>query len=71
MFDVDPTRADFRKSSYSEGGNGCVEAAGLGMFRLLRDSKNPNGGFLSLRRGEWVALVTEIKQGKYDLDEAL
>ena len=67
MTRTDLGRVTFRKSSYSEGGNGCVEAGGFGSQRLVRDSKNPEGGFLVLERDEWVAMMSQIKQGAYDL----
>ncbi|MEU8343540.1 DUF397 domain-containing protein [Spirillospora sp. NPDC048832] len=56
----------WRKSSYSEGG-GCVEACARGTQRLVRDSKNPDGGVLTMRRDVWAAMVSQIKQGAYDL----
>ncbi|MEU9024588.1 DUF397 domain-containing protein [Actinomadura sp. NPDC048394] len=70
MSDLPLDRAIFRKSSHSEGANGCVETCASGSRRLVRDSKNPEGGFLSLEPGAWAALVSEIKQGTYDFDEA-
>jgi hypothetical protein len=66
MTDPNALRARFRKSSYSEGG-GCVEACSRGAQRLVRDSKNPDGGVLAMERGVWAALVSRIKQGAYDL----
>lgn len=67
MASMDLGRVVFRKSSYSDGGNGCVEAGALGSRRLVRDSKNPEGGVLVLERDGWVALVSQIKRGAYDL----
>lgn len=57
----------FRKSSYSNGGNGCVEAGAFGSQRLVRDSKNPEGGFLAMERNVWAVMVAQIKRGAYDL----
>lgn len=68
MSDLPLDRAIFRKSSYSEGANGCVEACASGSRRLVRDSKNPEGGFLSLEPDAWAALVSGIKRGAYDFD---
>ncbi|RFS87342.1 DUF397 domain-containing protein [Actinomadura spongiicola] len=59
--------SSFHKSSYNEGANGCVEAGVLHSQRLVRDSKNPEGGFLTLERDALAALLTEIKRGSYDL----
>ncbi|GAA1779889.1 DUF397 domain-containing protein [Actinomadura chokoriensis] len=67
MARVDIGRVVFRKSSYSNGGNGCVEAGTFGSQRLVRDSKNPDGGVLAIERDAWAVLVSQIKQGAYDL----
>ncbi|GAA4231645.1 hypothetical protein GCM10022254_29390 [Actinomadura meridiana] len=60
-------RAVFRKSSYSEGANGCVETCVRDSHHLIRDSKNPGRGSLTLERDVWAAVVSQIKQGAYDL----
>lgn len=60
-------RAVFRKSSHSEGANGCVETCVLDSRRLVRDSKDPEGGVLVLERDVWVGLVSQIKRGAYDV----
>lgn len=67
MTRIDVGRVVFRKSSYSNGGNGCVEAGTLGSQHLVRGSKNPEGGFLAVERDVWAALVSQIKLGVYDL----
>ncbi|WP_243708812.1 DUF397 domain-containing protein [Actinomadura sp. GC306] len=67
MSNLPLAQAVFRKSSYSDGGNGCVETCVLGSRRLVRDSKNPEGGVLALERDVWAAVVSRIKQGAYDL----
>ncbi|MEU8343538.1 DUF397 domain-containing protein [Spirillospora sp. NPDC048832] len=67
MTRVDLGRAVFRKSSYSNGGNGCVEACAQGAQRLVRDSKNPHGGVLTMERHVWAAMLSQIKRGAYDL----
>ncbi|MGI5322608.1 DUF397 domain-containing protein [Actinomadura nitritigenes] len=71
MADRDVSHAVWRKSSRSgSSGGDCVEIAVLGARQAVRDSKDPAGGFLSFGRDEWAALVAEIKQGRYDVDEA-
>lgn len=67
MTRIDVGRVVFRKSSYSEGGNGCVEAGRFGSRRLVRDSKNPEGGFLTMEEDVWAAMLSQIKRGEYDL----
>lgn len=57
----------FRKSSHSEGANGCVETCVRDTRHLVRDSKYPEGGVLALRMEAWAAMVSQIKQGAYDL----
>ncbi len=44
----DPTAARWRKSSYSDASNTCVEIAFAGPAVALRDSKNPTGPILTL-----------------------
>ncbi|GAA4104629.1 DUF397 domain-containing protein [Actinomadura miaoliensis] len=62
------SRAVWRKSSRSGSSGGeCVEVARLGSARGVRDSKAPKAGYLAIDHGRWVALLSEIKQGNYDL----
>ncbi|QXJ23299.1 DUF397 domain-containing protein [Actinomadura graeca] len=58
----------WRKSSHSGGEGGqCVELAVVGDAVAVRDSKNPQGGHLTVRRGVLVALVGQVKAGALDL----
>ncbi|MFJ6671926.1 DUF397 domain-containing protein [Actinosynnema sp. NPDC091369] len=52
---VDITRAVWRKSSHSGGGNegNCVEVAFSGPVAGVRDSKNPDGGSLAFPDSSW------------------
>jgi hypothetical protein len=59
--------ARWRKSSYSGGGNNCVEVAQAGGISAVRDSKNPDGGHLTFGAEAWEAFITDIKRGTYDL----
>ncbi|WDZ93712.1 DUF397 domain-containing protein [Nocardiopsis sp. HUAS JQ3] len=47
----------FRKSSYSTSGDNCVEVAELPTGAAIRDSKNPELGFLPVGAGEWTAFT--------------
>ncbi|GAA1776232.1 DUF397 domain-containing protein [Actinomadura chokoriensis] len=58
----------WRKSSHSGStGGDCVEVARLGVSRLVRDSKDTEGGVLTLDPDVWAAMVSQIKLGAYDL----
>jgi hypothetical protein len=61
-------RAEWRKSSYSGGGNNCVEVApARGTAAIaVRDSKNPGGGHLTFGAAAWTEFVSGIKRGRYD-----
>ncbi|RKS78900.1 uncharacterized protein DUF397 [Actinomadura pelletieri DSM 43383] len=60
-------RSVFRKSRHSEGANGCVETCVRDSRHLIRDSKDPQGDVLVLEQAVWAAMLTQIKQGAYDL----
>lgn len=53
--------ATWRKSSYSQGTNECVETDGQ---RAIRDSKNPNGSILKFNEDGWFYFLAEVKAGK-------
>jgi hypothetical protein len=58
----DLSRAAWRKSSYSDGGdNNCVEvAAGCPDLVPVRDSKVPGAGPLVFSAASWAAFVTRV-----------
>jgi hypothetical protein len=62
----DVSRAQWRKSSYSGGGNNCVEIAEVAGARAVRDSKNPDGGHLIFGPDAWQAFITDVKRGRYE-----
>ncbi|MEU3019604.1 MULTISPECIES: DUF397 domain-containing protein [unclassified Nocardiopsis] len=47
----------FRKSSYSTSQENCVEVADLPTGAAIRDSKNPDHGFLPVGASEWAAFA--------------
>ncbi|MFC7386290.1 DUF397 domain-containing protein [Sphaerisporangium rhizosphaerae] len=65
---TDLPNARWRKSSYSGGGNNCVEVAGnLPGVIGVRDSKNPTGPALLFTPGGWSAFVKGVKGGEFDV----
>lgn len=65
---IDPASLAWRKSSYSDGGGECVEAAVLPDQRVaLRDSKQPDGAIQLYTAAEWSAFVQGAKAGEFDL----
>jgi hypothetical protein len=66
----DPSRARWRKSSYSANGANCVEVCtsqlGLGTVGI-RDSKNVPGPELAVSDQAWTRFVQTIKHGEFGL----
>jgi hypothetical protein len=60
-----PTPGAWRKSSYSGGGNNCVEVAPGAVSCAVRDSKNPDGAQLTFGADAWQAFITDIKRGRH------
>lgn len=56
----------WRKSSYSNAGNECVEVTRTNAVCAVRDSKNPDGGQLVFGASTWKAFVAAVKSGIYD-----
>ena len=64
---VDLSEAKWFKSSRSQAGKECVEAAFLDDGLVgVRDSKNPTGPALIFTPHEWDAFTTEIQSGQFD-----
>jgi hypothetical protein len=59
----------WRKSGYSQtdGATDCVEVADLVCVIGVRDSKNPEGGRLSVSRAEFGGLLRRIKGDELDI----
>jgi hypothetical protein len=56
----------WRKASRSTAGNNCVEIAQTIGATAVRDSKNRDGGHLTVGVGAWDAFLADVKQGRYD-----
>lgn len=64
--DTPLSSAAWRKSSYSGGGQQCVELADLGAVTAVRDSKDPDGPVLQFPRAHMAAFITAVKKGRFD-----
>jgi Domain of unknown function (DUF397) len=60
-YDVDYSRAAWRKSTRSSGNGECVEATTIVGAIAVRDSKHPDGPKLLLTPHSWTAFVWRIK----------
>lgn len=60
---MDLNTVTWRKSSHSGGTGGeCVETASVARYVAIRDSKDPEGARLVVRRGVFAALVADLKR---------
>lgn len=65
---IDFSQAEFHKSSFSGGGNNCVEVAtNLPGKVVVRDSKDREGSVLVFTPEEWDAFGRGMKNGEFDL----
>lgn len=54
------------KSTISMHNGSCAEVAGLdGDIVYMRNSRNPEGGFLALTAREWDALLEDVRAGEF------
>lgn len=64
MHDLDLSRAQWRKSSYSGNNGNCVEVAtNLPDLVAIRDSKNSDGSRLFMSAASWRVFVRDLKAG--------
>jgi hypothetical protein len=56
----------WRKASFSDASQTCVEVAESGDGILLRDSKNPDQGHFTFARAEIAAFIAGVKAGEFD-----
>ncbi|GAA0597197.1 DUF397 domain-containing protein [Actinomadura livida] len=64
---ADFAAAKWRKSSRSNSEQECVEIAEASSAIGIRDSKNPNGGHLALKRAVFAGLLNRMKAGDFDI----
>ncbi|MFJ9457823.1 DUF397 domain-containing protein [Kitasatospora sp. NPDC101447] len=63
---VDLSGAFWVKSSYSNNGGSCVEAApGFAGVMPVRDSKDPQGPALVFPAEAWVSFVVAVRGGEF------
>jgi len=62
--ELDLSRAQWRKSSYSGNTGNCVEVAILDGAAVVRDSKDQDGLKLFIKRGQWNAFIEFLKGGR-------
>ncbi|RCG23948.1 DUF397 domain-containing protein [Sphaerisporangium album] len=60
---VELAGVSWRKSSFSGGGNDCVEIATINDTVALRDSKRPGGPLLRFSHREWNAFLDHLRAG--------
>jgi hypothetical protein len=62
-----PAFGTWRKSTRSDSGGNCVQAAKAADGRIgVRDSKDPAGPVLMFTRDEWNAFVEGVHLGEFD-----
>jgi hypothetical protein len=66
---IDLSRAAWHKSTFSNGSGGnCVEVArNLPGVVAVRDSKDRGGPVLTLTASDWLAFVSGVRDGEFDL----
>lgn len=63
----DLSRANWRKSTRSNGGGECVEIATAANVIAIRDSKTPDGPKLILTPDAWRTFSRAVQTGQHDL----
>lgn len=65
---TDLAGAIWRKSERSNNGGNCVEVArNLPGIVAVRDSKDRSGPVLAFTPAEWLAFVSGVRDGEFDL----
>ncbi|NHD16294.1 MULTISPECIES: DUF397 domain-containing protein [unclassified Actinopolyspora] len=58
-------RLPWQTSSYSGNTGNCVEVAGLNGSHFIRDTKDRDGGTLTVSNTAWSALMSSIKNNRF------
>jgi len=58
---------EFTKSTFS-GGGACLEAARVGEWILLRNSRHPDTELMRLTLDEWTAFRLGVQHGEFRFD---
>lgn len=61
MRTLEPHTANWRTSSYTGGSGNCVEVAQTPDLVLVRDTKDRDGGTLTLRSAQWQAFLASTR----------
>ena len=61
MTNVDLSRAEWRKSSYSSANGQCTEVTPTAGGFAIRDSKNPDGGHLVVSAANWRTFLNATR----------
>ncbi|MBI1759536.1 MAG: DUF397 domain-containing protein [Actinobacteria bacterium] len=60
------TEPAWQKANRSLTNGACVEVAKLDGKVAVRDSKDPQGGWLAYTPAEWAAFLDGVKNGEFD-----
>lgn len=61
MFDL--STANWRKSTFSDVGGNCVEAALMADGVIIRHSKHPTAGTIAFSHPEWEGFLSDVRHG--------
>jgi hypothetical protein len=67
MTEPDLSGVSWRRSSRSLDANTCVEMAHIEQGVAVRDSEAPRGPVLAFGRADWLAFVTAVRRGLFDV----
>ena len=65
MAEPEPAKRVWRRSTISGANDQCVEVAFAGQSVLVRNSRRPDGPWLSFTVPEWVAFLGGVENGEF------